>query len=187
MRKGNVTRITTRINRFDDEILLLYIYIYIYMIRSLGRQLFVLPSTGYIYTFTISTLLRYNTHVRSYIFVCGYHIHYLVAVILKHTPEVIHIYVLPNKVYFFCFLGPVHLLHFRWIICSVQYFEHGVNSTDPSWTLNTIFDWLLVLLIGQSNNLFFNRLGIGRLRHKQQVSGCYIYWRQRRCMQYKCK
>jgi hypothetical protein len=34
--------------------------------------------------------------------------------------------------------------------------------------LNTISDWLSVLPIGQLNNLLFNRLGIGRLRHKQQ-------------------
>ena len=33
--------------------------------------------------------------------------------------------------------------------------------------MNTISDWLSVLPIGQSNNSLFNRLGIGRLGHKQ--------------------
>jgi len=52
--------------------------------------------------------------------------------------------------------------------CTVQYSARGVYSTDPSWPLNTISDWLSVLPIGQSNNSLFNLLGIGRLRHKQQ-------------------
>ena len=52
--------------------------------------------------------------------------------------------------------------------CTVQYSACGVYSTDPSWPLNTISDWLSVLTIGQLNNSLFNQLGIGRLRHKQQ-------------------
>ena len=53
--------------------------------------------------------------------------------------------------------------------CTVQYSAPGVYSTDPSWPLNTISGWLSVLPIGQSNNSLFNRLGIGHLRHKQQL------------------
>ena len=52
---------------------------------------------------------------------------------------------------------------------TVQYFARGIYSTDPSWPLNTISDWLSVLPISQSNNSLFNRLGIGHLRHKQQL------------------